>query len=125
MHRSTPALPDALHHFHPTPAWFIAGGIVAVFLLVVTRGRAPAATEVADHGAPWVFLTAIGVAAAAVYVVAKSKTPKPPAPKVITHVITHVVTRPGKPVLSGTEVTVIICVVLVLGLAYLLTRKGN
>lgn len=122
MPTKSPHLTHALHHFHPTLAWGIAAVVVVVFTLVVTRGRAPAPSEVVDHGAPWVFLTAIGVAAAAVYVVAKSKTPKAPAPKVVTHVITHVVTRPGQPVLSGGQLTGLLIVGAVLIAGYLIVR---
>ena len=54
------------------------------------------------------FRTVIGLVGAAIYYAVTNKAAAPPAPRVITHVITHVVTRPGKPVLTGTEIVVLV-----------------
>lgn len=96
----------------------IIGAVIAAIAFIVIISKADM----------WMPVTVLGLAGAACYYGLSSwlrKTPaaaKPPAPKIITHVITHVVTRPGKPTLTGGDVVIIICVLAVLVTGYLLAR---
>jgi hypothetical protein len=96
----------------------ILAAIAAALVLVYVISKADA----------WMPVTVLGLSGAACYYGVSSwlrKTPaaaRPPAPKIVTHVITHVVTRPGKPTLTGGEITLLLIVGGVLALAYLINR---
>jgi hypothetical protein len=118
-------LHHALHGVHVTPA--VIGLIIAaaIVLALVTPSRAAPAGVTCDGGPKWVPITVIGLVGVVVWYAATGKAPKAPAPRVITHVITHVVTRPGKPALTGTEIAVIICAGLVVVLVIALNRRAR
>lgn len=114
----------AAAHTHPLGTLIVIAAAVA-FLFIVGRGlsrRTPQVAGVERGGARVTLAVLAAFVVGTLYVTSRMHQAKP-ARAVVTHVVTRQVIRPGRPVLTGGEVTAIVIVVLVVALVVILNRR--